>query len=218
MNSLPCTSIRLKKILTLAAPVGAALGVAPSADAQINPVDIGMTFTAAGSTLNIGAITPTGYTLARTGNTLSFDFRVSDTEKPQVTASGAIQVGKSGAYVDRLTFGATIDGSLDWGINSIQFEEEGNGPWNEQSGINYFAFRLDNGGSSFSYGWVEAEYNDAANQMTLNRYGLEATADIGTTAGAAVPEPASSVLLLAFGAGGIAAFRRRRSKTVTTTA
>jgi hypothetical protein len=56
------------------------------------------------------------------------------------------------------------------------------------------------------YGWIEARTD--FNEVTLTRFGYESEPGVGTTAGAGVPEP-GTLALLALGAAGVAAMRRR---------
>ena len=64
-------------------------------------------------------------------------------------------------------------------------------------------------GDDIHFGWVQVDVNADANQATINGYGYQdvpgATAHAGT-----VPEP-GSLALLAIGAAGIAARRRKKA-------
>ena len=75
-----------------------------------------------------------------------------------------------------------------------------------------FQFTRDDG-ATFNYGYIEATWNSASNQFQFLSAAYENTANVGITAGAAVPEPGTLTLgSLALLAGGGAAVRRYRKQ------
>ncbi len=84
-----------------------------------------------------------------------------------------------------------------------------------------FQFTRDSG-ATFNYGYIEATWNSTSNQFQFLSAAYENTANVGITAGAAVPEPGTLTLgSLALLAGGGAAVRRyrkqRQSQSASTT-
>ena len=64
-----------------------------------------------------------------------------------------------------------------------------------------------------NYGWLTLDYNALTGDVSVTQIGFQ------TVVNTAVPEPATSVLLLGLGAAGIAAYRRlRRDKIEKNTA
>ena len=146
---------------------------------------------------------------------------VSDESSLSFSAGGQVTgVAKAGTYaftyleVSRFSLGQSIgsSGGAAGFASSISYMETNDSPvfpWN--SGANgttgYIGVKLSLGGQT-KYGWVGVIYNDVANTIVLTDFAYENTANTAILAGA-VPEPGSA-LLLAMGAAGVAAQRRRK--------
>ena len=77
----------------------------------------------------------------------------------------------------------------------------------------YLGFQFTRDDGTFNYGYIEATWNSASNQFQFLSAAYENTANVGITAGAAVPEPGTLTLgSLALLAGGGAAVRRYRKQ------
>ena len=83
------------------------------------------------------------------------------------------------------------------------------------SGI--FGFRLDQGGSNYTYGWLKATFGSTSTSMTLNSYGYNDTLNEAAIAGqgsSAVPDSGPGVVglaLLGAGAAGMRLLRKLRA-------
>jgi PEP-CTERM motif len=120
-----------------------------------------------------------------------------------------------------LSAGDLIGSSLDWGVGTI--DKDGNQGQGLAAGDDrYLGFRFDpatgKGPSAFNYGWANYAYEERTGgsglaRVTLYDYALETTENAGIRAGAGRPEPIpepSTMTLLAIGAPGVLALRRRR--------
>jgi PEP-CTERM motif len=122
----------------------------------------------------------------------------------------------------RLASNATIGAGLTWKGNYSYMDmpgwgSSGTGPWN--TGLDgtsgFVGFRFENAGT-FNYGWVAVTYNDASQTLVLGDFAYENSGGsilAGATGAAPVPE-ASSLALLALGATGVIARRRRPSRVI----
>jgi hypothetical protein len=84
-------------------------------------------------------------------------------------------------------------------------------------GDNFVGFRFDDGvGVGLNYGWAVFNFDTVNAIVSISEWTYETVDDaavhVGTRGPAAVPEP-SSLALLACGAVGLMAYRRRRSAT-----
>ena len=79
-----------------------------------------------------------------------------------------------------------------------------------------FQFTRDNL-ATFNYGYIEATWNSASNQFQFLSAAYENTANVGITAGAAVPEPGTLILggIAAVSGGAGAWWRRRKNRKST---
>lgn len=209
---------RLQKFM-VATPVAAAatMGGASTASAAIVYFDIvdqqvTTNQTVSFGSINLGAGT---YDFTSTGPTFSIGFS-GDAEKPRLSAGTNMQASRDstviGLGLTLFSEGASISSaSSNWnsGAAYIDSNFSPSTTWPNVS-AGYAGLRL-GAGPSFSYGWAELVYNDAANTLTITAFAFESELDTAIEAGAgAIPEPAASALLLAAGAGGIAAYRRRK--------
>ncbi len=209
-------STRLQKFM-LAAPVaGVAAALATGSEAQAQIVYHDIIDKTIPSDATLGNLSPswtpaTPNAYAQQGQYLAFHF--FGNERPSVLAGGGVEVLGSGGYLSKLSLSDTISSSSSWGLAS-KLEFFDTGPWNGSTGgVNYIGFRLTSGATDYNYGWVALSYNDAANTMTISEFAINSTLNQSITAGqtSAVPEPATSALLLAAGAAGLALYRRRKA-------
>jgi hypothetical protein len=86
--------------------------------------------------------------------------------------------------------------------------------WSDSSGI--FGFRINQGGSNYTYGWLKATIGDSSSSFTLNSYGYNSTLNESAIAGgsSAVPDSGPGVVglaLLGAGAAGMRLLRKLRA-------
>jgi hypothetical protein len=128
----------------------------------------------------------------------------------------------SGSPTSRLASNATIGAGLSWVGNYSYMDmpgwgSSGTSPWN--TGLDgtsgFIGFRFENAGT-YNYGWVAVTYNDVSQTLVLGDFAYQNSGGsilAGATGAAPVPE-ASSLALLALGATGVIARRRRPSRVI----
>jgi PEP-CTERM motif len=110
----------------------------------------------------------------------------------------------AGAPINAGTIGPTFYGSMAYGAANPNAE------FNTASNA-YFGFGFPSG-SNFFYGWVRVGINQAAGTFLIKDWAYEKSSDVGILAGASTPEP-GTLGMLAAGAVGVLALRRRRAAT-----
>lgn len=135
------------------------------------------------------------------------------------TVNASAPAQQTGAYVTALNAGELIGASSGFLTNDpalLSGKDEGD-PYGEFFGnlmnpeLLYVGLRFDLAGATH-FGWVEIDADPFLAELTLTRFGYENTPDTAIAAGAgvsAVPEP-GTLALLAAGAAGVLALRRRR--------
>jgi hypothetical protein len=82
-------------------------------------------------------------------------------------------------------------------------------------GSNFFGFRFNDGiGTGLNYGWGVIDFDLTSGTVTISEWHYETDDNVGVHIDA-VPEP-NSLVLLAAGAAGVAAYRRRRTTKAAT--
>jgi hypothetical protein len=220
---------RLQKIM-LAAPVAAAaVSGASVAQGAIVYFDVSPDKTLSGGTgsFDIGDINLSGvgsYDTSASGVRFVTDYPSGD-EKPRVVGH-RVQVATSGTVSDAnglalslFSEDASISTSSTWDSDGY-FDSSQNGgtstAWRNVSPTTGFVgLRIDAGGGNYNYGWAQYTYNDVGNTLTLLDFAFESLVNTSIAAGAigAIPEPANAALLVAAGAVGVAALRRRRRES-----
>lgn len=128
-------------------------------------------------------------------------------EKPYFSTSNNWTAMSSDGYISRLAFGDDIDGAT--GSMGAYLENNGSGNWaNDGAGVAYVGMT---NATTSQEAWLEIDYNDANNLLTLTRFAVGAAGQ-ELTAGqtTAVPEPSKTAVLMALLAGSAALHRRRR--------
>ncbi|TWT99440.1 PEP-CTERM motif protein [Botrimarina colliarenosi] len=116
------------------------------------------------------------------------------------------------SYVSALAAGTVIDGSLVNGtspfIGSLSFGSIN--PIAEFTNVTgaFIGYRFPSGGGS-AYGWARVDIDNAAGTFVIRDYAFESEPGVAIQAGE-IPEP-GTLGLLAAGAAGVAAMRRRRA-------
>ena len=116
------------------------------------------------------------------------------------------------SYVSALAAGATIDSST---AGPSFFGSMAYGAINPNAQFNnvadaYVGLSFPAGGNTY-YGWIRVDMNNAAKTFLVKDWAYESEPGVGIKAGAGVvPEPAT-LGLLACGAAGVAALRRKRT-------
>jgi hypothetical protein len=213
-------SKRLQRFMLAAPAAAAAVGGATVAEAGVVHFDVPTDKTISGNTGsftigNINLASGGSYNSSATG--VNFTIGYATTEKPRVSSGypASVQFATNGTVygmgASLFNLSATIDGAAaTWGTTAY-FDSNWatNGSWqNGAPTSGYVGLRLINGGN-YNYGWAAITYNDVANVLTLTEFAFESQVNIAVAAGA-IPEPANAALLLAAGAAGVIAFRRRK--------
>jgi MYXO-CTERM domain-containing protein len=143
-----------------------------------------------------------------------------------IAATGSISLLHTGK-LKKLAFGANIStapgrwaasGTLDL---AIQTNAGPHGPGWAANATGLAGFRFSTTNSGFDYGWIRLSYtlgtNNLANSITATDWGYDPTGapvTAGETASSTTPEPSTTALaILAAGAAGVAALRRRRHES-----
>lgn len=197
---------------------GAAALVTLTTESHAAPIqspvaNLAIPVTVAGVYLNI----VTGATGA--ASTPGWDVNAWGTSSLRFWASNAAEASngivESGGNTPNLAPGTVVDGSSTFGRQSGEIVTAGAGHWNLNA-TNYIGFRfIDSSNNSVHYGWasvfVGATATDSARKFVEIWYESEANTAItvGDTGDPQVPEPTTAALLAA-GAAGLLALRRRR--------
>lgn len=190
------------------------LATSQQGEAAIIYFDITDTTVTSPDTLSIdvteGSVSLNGDTSA--GN-FYIQFEFDNPEKPELLGVGGNQsLRNDTGYLIRYDVGSFVNRTdSDWAQTAaIDFDGTGS-PWLD--GKDGFAgFRMTDNSSDYQYGWMQLSYTENNDAVTIYDFAYETTLNQGIETGA-IPEPSSSALLLALGAGaaGLAARRRRRS-------
>ncbi len=189
---------KISKYSLLAGSVSLVGGLTQHVDATISHTDINM---------GVGYNSPSnGYIhfdfdggAYSTAYNTSMDFGISVTT---FVGFRGDQFTRSGSAVDVLISGETVNSGLSFAV----FESTTSTV--TSSGNDYIGVSLSRSGNTH-YGWARISKN--GNVMTLHEFAWNQTAGESINAGqTVVPEPAESVLMMAAGAAGLAALRKRR--------
>ncbi len=192
---------KIKNYTILAGSVGIIGGIVHQADATISH-----------TTVNGGtglATTPYGYLsfdfdtgAYKSGNDTTYDVRFGSTSINGNNSDNLVAYF-SGSDSKILASGETIDGSLTFKQLSNTDSHITN------SGTDYLGFSITRS-SQTHYGWARVSRN--GNVKTLFEFAWNQTAGEAINAGqTVVPEPAESVVMMAAGAAGLVALRKRRN-------
>ncbi len=213
-----------------------AMAVAIMSSAAVNPAQAGLTFWDAGNLStgpggNIYFNMTTG--AANTSNAAGMDFRFWQSSnvfsnnatyaaraKGLTTGAGFFNfgvratsqnVGPGGTFTQQVLLGSFRRFSTQTFLNSTTFVTVPvtvrNGNWGS-GGRGFLGLRFEITGVAH-YGWADITVDRDNMQVTLHRFGYNDVGGEDIHAGPPVPEP-SSALLLAMGAAGLAAYRRKK--------
>jgi hypothetical protein len=201
-----------------------ALAAVPSAHATIISTPVDLTLLASDNEfiyvdMGIGG-SPGTAALASPGNTSSVPhpsfylfFRYNSNNPEWVSNNTVFDGGgnevahtNSGNTVNLLAFGATVDGSLNFGGNYANIAGQGtsNTPWTPGTS-GYIGLEL-NSNTSPLFGWAEISYN-ADKSLTLDSFAFDNT---GGAVGAGIPEPAVTAMMAGLLAGSAVLYAKRR--------
>ena len=203
----------------LATGIGAGLAATPAADAAIVLIDItstGFDLDGINAGVSPGGSTNKNHFPIFNGGTIQA-FNMNGFAPKGIVGEGGLSfaTGSSIASPVKFTPYQSIDSSANWksGISNIfslgGTESPDFGPGS------YMGFKTNQG----NYGWLEVTWAGATDTFQIYSGAYESVANVAIAAGdtgtSAVPEPgqvASSLLLLALGAGGVAIQRQRAKK------
>ncbi|MCC6354781.1 MAG: PEP-CTERM sorting domain-containing protein [Verrucomicrobiae bacterium] len=222
------------------AAAGAALALAPSADAAIQysgPQNLSVSITLPGSiTTTIGTAIP----LDLNGDSVTdFSVILEATSQPRLgalfralgTNNNFLANNTTENWAERLGGGATIDPSQLWNAANPGAMRRGGwtsgGAFNLETGTwlggsvtvgqaGFVGVRFVGFGSTNHYGWIRVgisnDVDGAPVQVTVYDWAYNDVDGEGITAGQTIPEPspAAGLALLAAGAAGVATWRRRK--------
>lgn len=178
------------------------------------PIRMGSIQTPPNGTFTLGSTTGPSF-----GIETALNGMFSGINKDVEWAAGPAVTGSAYLYNGNiLKFGSgvsiSIGSSSNWTFQDPGFAQDGHpGNWNA-GGLGYAGLRIDAGGGSYYYGWVELNYNSGADTVTVNRFAFQDTLNTAALTGAsAVPEPGqlAASLLLLIGIGGYAIVARRKA-------
>ena len=155
-------------------------------------------------TLDLSAITSGTY-LGMTQSASSFYLRGGKNASVALSASSA-----SSSRLYDFDNGSSIGGK-----EGKEWEWRSNSGWMSSSSMGIFGFRIQQGSSDYTYGWVKATIGSSS--FTLNSYGYNDTLNEAAIAGqgsAAVPDSGPGVVglaLLGAGAAGMRLLRKLRA-------
>ncbi len=152
-----------------------------------------------------------------TANGTDFGISGSTTMKFAIIVNGGPASPKNFAGGSLISSSSTF--SEDFAATVFKYDSSRSANFGANS---YLGFQFTRDGTTFNYGYIEATWNSTSNQFQFLSAAYENTANVGITAGAAVPEPGTLTLgSLALLAGGGAAVRRyrkqRQSQSASTT-
>jgi hypothetical protein len=215
---------RVAKVMPAASTLagfGAVVAMAPDAEAAIiqsSIANLAIPVTTAGVYFNVVS----GVSATTPGGAPGWDLNLWGSSNLQFWGNNAAEPndgvmafpGGTSSLVGNLAPGTLVDGSRTF--NRTGSQESGASGQFQLNAINYIGFRfLDSVAGTTHFGWasilIGTSFTNATRQVVSVYY--EGTADtaiaVGDTGSNGVPEP-STALLLATGAAGVMALRRRR--------
>jgi hypothetical protein len=219
LNSSTLTDSKKLRLQAYALLTGglATLGTAQSADAEIAYFDPPDETIMPGGTISID-FASSEVDFGVPGADFNISFLFGESEKPNILGSSPslrTAVIPTGTFASKFSVSDTIGASMNWaqeGYLDQYFDFTQGSTWNSPTdGTGYLGVRLETSSASgdYRYGWVQIDYDDENDKVTLFDYAINTTVNQSIAAGS-VPEP-SSLLMFAAGMFGLA--RRRRSPT-----
>jgi uncharacterized protein YcnI len=220
----PCADARLTAYAALAGVALAAPAFAPRAEATIQYsgiVNINIPSTTAGVYLNVA----TGVNGVTPSAVPGWDLNPWSSSGLEIWANNAASpndgvitgFGSSTTLVDNLALGAVVDGSSTYGRTSTSVETTGATAFLFNSSANYIGFKfLNENTGQLDFGWAQISLAGtlAGQPRTIVAYAYEDSgAAIMVGATTAVPEPSTLSLfgVIAAGALGVRAWRKRKA-------